>query len=214
MDQPVIRYIFSSTLNNPIFVQGLPGIGNVGKIAANLLIKFSGAKLFAELYSPYFPDYVSTGSDGICRLPRYEFYVASTENNDLMIMTGDAQPSFDDVIAQYYLCSEIVDFAIKNKCSLIVTLGGLPSSEAEPKVYVAATSPRLAMELMEKGAVIYTKGRIIGATGLVLGLAKERGMEGACLLGSTTGFQADKGAAFTVFKFLMKLLGNEVKESL
>ena len=67
---------------------------------------------------------------------------------------------------------------------------------------------------MEKGAVIYSKGKIMGATGLMLGLAKERGLNGVCLLGATTGFKADRGAGFSVFKFLMKALGNEVKEGL
>jgi hypothetical protein len=33
-------------------------------------------------------------------------------------------------------------------------------------------------------------------------------------LGATTGFKADRGAGFAVFKFLMKALGNEVKEGL
>jgi proteasome assembly chaperone (PAC2) family protein len=67
---------------------------------------------------------------------------------------------------------------------------------------------------MEKGAVMYSKGRIVGATGLILGLAKERGLEGVSVLGATTGFKADRGAGFAVFKFLMKALGNEVKEGL
>jgi proteasome assembly chaperone (PAC2) family protein len=48
----------------------------------------------------------------------------------------------------------------------------------------------------------------------MLGLAKENKMEGVCLLGSTSGFTADRGAGFSVFKFLMKALGNEVKEGL
>jgi proteasome assembly chaperone (PAC2) family protein len=65
---------------------------------------------------------------------------------------------------------------------------------------------------MEKGAVIYSKGRIVGGTGLTLALAKERGLEGVCLLGATTGFKADRGAGFQVFKFLMKTLGKEIKE--
>jgi len=95
-----------------------------------------------------------------------------------------------------------------------VTIGGVPITEEKAQVYVAATSPRLALEFMEKGAVIYSKGRIVGATGLMLGLAKERGLEGVCLLGATTGFKADRGAGFSVFKFLMKALGNEVKEGL
>ncbi|MCW3993377.1 MAG: PAC2 family protein [Candidatus Bathyarchaeota archaeon] len=214
MDKPYFRQIFNPVLENPIFVQGLPSFGNVGKIAAYLLIKFCSAKPFAELYSPSFPDYLSVNSKGICRLPRYEFYAAPMEKNDFVIMTGDTQPSFDDVVAHYELCSEILDFLQKYDCNFIITIGGVPMSEDKAQVYVAATSPRLAAEFMEKGAVIYSKGRILGATGLMLGLAKERGLEGLCLLGTTSGFSADRGAGFSVFKFLMKALGNEVKEGL
>jgi len=214
MDKPYFRQISNPVLENPIFVQGLPGFGNVGKIAAYLLIKFCGAKPFAELYSPSFPDYVSVNSKGICRMPRYEFHAAPMEKNDFVIMTGDTQPSFDDVVAHYEVCSEILDFIGKYDCGFIITIGGVPISEDKAQVYVAATSPRLATEFMEKGAVIYSKGRIMGATGLMLGLAKERGLEGLCLLGTTTGFSTDRGAGFSVFKFLMKALGNEVKEGL
>ena len=214
MDKPYFLQIFNPVLEKPIFVQGLPGFGNVGKIAAHLLIKFCGAKPFAELYSPSFPDYVSVNSKGICRLPRYEFYAAPMEKNDFIIMTGDTQPSFEDVVAHYMLCGEILDFVEKQGCSFIVTIGGVPITEEKAQVYVAATSPRLALEFMEKGAVIYSKGRVVGATGLMLGLAKERGLDGICLLGATTGFKADRGAGFAVFKFLMKALGNEVKEGL
>ena len=214
MDKSHFRQMSRPVLESPIFVQGLPGFGNVGKIAAYLLLKFCSAKPFAELYSPFFPDYVSVSSKGICRLPRYEFYAAPMEKNDFVIMTGDTQPSFDDVAAHYKLCGETLDIVEKQGCSFLVTLGGVPLTEEKSQVYVAATSPRLAAEFMEKGAVIYGKGRIVGATGLTLALAKERGLEGICLLGATTGFKADRGAGFSVFKFLMKALGNEVKEGL
>lgn len=214
MDRPYFRQISTPHIENPVFVQGLPGFGNVGKIAAYLLTKFCAAKPFAELYSPFFPDYVSVGSKGICHLPRYEFYAAPMEKGDFIIMTGDTQPSFDDVVAHYALCNEVLDFIQRKGCRFIVTLGGIPMTEEKSQVYVAATSARLATEFMEKGAVIYSKGRIVGATGLTLALAKEQGLEGICLLGATTGFRADRGAGFSVFKFLMKALGNEVKEGL
>jgi proteasome assembly chaperone (PAC2) family protein len=214
MDKPYLRLMSAPTLEKPIFVQGLPGFGNVGKIAAYLLVKFCGAKPFAELYSPSFPDYVSVNSKGICRLPRYEFFAAPMEKNDFIILIGDTQPSFDDVAAHYALCGETLDFVQRQGCSFIVTTGGVPITEEKAQVYVAATSRRLALEFMEKGAVMYSKGRIVGATGLALGLAKERGLEGVSVLGSTTGFKADRGAGFSVFKFLMKALGNEVKEGL
>ena len=129
-------------------------------------------------------------------------------------MTGDTQPSFDDVVAHYRVCNVILDFVERYGCNFIITIGGVPVTKEKAQVYVAATSPRLATEFMEKGAIIYSKGRIVGATGLTLALAKERGLDGICLLGSTTGLKADRGAGFAVFKFLMKALGNEVKEGL
>jgi uncharacterized protein (TIGR00162 family) len=211
MDKPEFRQIFHPKLEHPVFVEGLPGFGNVGKIAARLLIEYTKAKRFAELYSPSFPDYVIVNKNGICRPPRYEFYAPSTNKNQFIILTGDTQPSLEDVKAHYQICDQILDFAEKHGCKFIVTMGGVPMPSPKGEVYVAATSDKLAAENMDKGALLYGRGRIMGATGLLLGLAKERELEGLCLLGATTGFKADREAALSVFKFLMKTLGEEVK---
>ena len=214
MDKPYLRELSNPALENPTFIQGLPGFGNVGRIAAHLLIKYCGAKPFAELYSPTFPDYVSVSSKGTCQLPRYEFYSATIDKTNFVIMSGETQPSFDDVLAHYEICGEIVNYVEKLGCRFIITIGGVPITEEKAQVYVAATSPRLAAEFMEKGAVIYSRGKIVGGTGLTLALAKERGLEGVCLLGATAGFESDKGAGMLAFKFLMKALGKEIKEGL
>ena len=211
MDKTFLHYLHHPEIVEPIFVEGLPGFGNVGRVAARHLIKFTKAKLFAELYSPYFPDFVIVNKDGICRPPRYEFYVASIKDKHVIILTGDSQPSLDDVVAHYELCDEILDFAEKHGCKLIFTIGGVPVTSSEKQVYVAATSEKLATNYMEKGAVLYGKGRIMGATGLLLGLAKNRGFDGICLLGATTGLRVDRNAGYNVFKFLMKTLEVEVK---
>jgi len=213
MDKPYFRNLFRPELKEPVFVEGLPGFGNVGKIAARLLIEFTQAKLFAELYSPSFPDYIIVNKNGICRAPRYEFYASSAGKTHFIVLTGDAQPSIEDIVAHYRLCGEILDFIQEHGCKLLVTMGGVPMPRPAGEVYVAATSSKLAVEIMEKGAVIYGEGKIMGATGLLLGLAKSRGWEGACLLGATTGLKADREAAFSVFKFLMKMLGTDVGTS-
>jgi len=196
---------------NPLFIEGLPGFGNVGKIAARLLVKSTQAKLFTELYSPFLPDYVIVNREGICRPPRYEFYASSIEKANFIILTGDAQPSVDDITAHYELCGEILDFIEEFGCKFIVTLGGLPLPQPAGEVYVAATSDKLATDLVEKGALIYGKGRIMGATGLLLGLAKKRGLEGATLLGATKGIRTDHEAGLSVFNFLSKAFGIEIK---
>jgi uncharacterized protein (TIGR00162 family) len=212
VDKPYLREVANPVLDNPVFIQGLPGFGHVGRIAAQLLIKNFGAKPFAELYSPSFPDYVSVSSKGICHLPRYEFYSATVDNSNFIIMTGETQPSFDDVLAHYQVCNEIVDYVEKRGCRFIITIGGVPITEEKAQVYVASTTPKLATEFMEKGAVIYSRGKIVGGTGLTLALGKEKGLDGICILGATTGFKADRNAGFLTFKFLMKALGKEIKE--
>ena len=214
MDKTYFHQLNKPKLTQPVLVVGLPGFGNVGKIATRLLIKFAGAKPFAELYSPLFPDYVLINSEGICRPPRYQFYASATEKRNLIILTGDTQPSLDDVIAHYELCSEILDYVQEYDVQFLVVMGGVPVTEPKKEVYVAATSPALTKEATEKGAVIYGKGRIMGGTGLLLGLAKKRGLDGICLLGSTTGMRADRGAGLEVFKLLNKILGTEVNEAL
>ncbi len=207
MDKPYFHIVFHPKLENPVFVEGLPGFGNVGKIATSLLIKSTRAKVFAELYSPSFPDYVIVNKDGICHPPRYEFYTATMGNTDFIILTGNAQPSLEDLKAHYMLCDEILDFAEQYGARFLVTMGGMPSPKSAEEVYVAATTPKLAAETVKKGAILYGRGRIMGATGLLLGLARNRGWKGICLLGATTGLKADQEAASSVFKFLMKTLG-------
>ncbi|HID16822.1 TPA: proteasome assembly chaperone family protein, partial [Candidatus Bathyarchaeota archaeon] len=39
---------------NPTIIEGLPGLGSVGKIAASYLISQLKAKKIEELYSPHF----------------------------------------------------------------------------------------------------------------------------------------------------------------
>lgn len=209
MDEPVFHILHKPILENPVLVQGLPGFGNVGRLAARFLIEFTRAEVFAELYAPYFPDYVLVEKDGICRPPRYEFSTAAFGKTQFLILTGDAQPSRDDVVPHYKICDEILKFTEQFGCKFLATLGGVPMSRPAGEVYVAASSPELAVETMEKGAVLYGAGRIVGAAGLMLGLAKERDWKGVCLLGATTGLKADKNAAFNVFKFLMRLFGVE-----
>jgi uncharacterized protein (TIGR00162 family) len=210
MEKPYFLHLLEPNLKEPILVEGLTGLGNVGLIAARHLIEVTGAKLFAELYAPYFPDYVTVKTDGTCTPPCYRFYAAKTEKNHYIILTGDSQPPMEDTQGYYDICDEILNFAKKQKSKFIITLGGLPTSNAANEVYIAATSEKLAQKHLEKGAQIYSEGKIVGTTGLLLGLAKNRGWKGICLLGTTTGFGPERGVALSVFKTLTSILEENV----
>jgi uncharacterized protein (TIGR00162 family) len=211
MDKPYFRQIFEPRLTEPILVEGLPGLGNIGTIAAGHIIESTDAKVFAELYAPYFPDYVVVDKDGTCRPPRYQFYAAKSEKKHYIILTGDSQPSQEDTLAHYDICDEILDFAEKYGSKFIVTMGGVSTSKPGGEVYIAATSEKLVQKHVDKGVQIYGDGRIMGATGLLLGLAKKRGWQGISLLGATTGFGAERGVALSLYKVLTAILEPDEK---
>ncbi len=214
LDKPYFHMLSQPKLESPVFVEGLPGFGNVGRTAARLIIEFTRAKKFAELYSPSFPDFVAVEKDGVCQPPKYEFYEATLGKTQFVILSGEAQPSREDVVAHYQLCDAILDFMAQYDCKFIATMAGVTTPKPAGEIYVAATSPELAAKAVEKGAVLYGGGRILGAAGLLLGLAKIRGWEGVSLLGATTGLKADRGAAYSVFKLLMRMFGSEPPNSM
>ena len=213
MDKTYIRTHFRPELEEPILVVGLPGIGNIGKIVAGLLIEFSQAKPFAELYSHTFPDYTLIDKKGVCRPPRYEFF-ASEKGQNVVVLTGDSQPPLEDIPAHYEVCGDVLDFATELGCKFVITVGGTPSPNNQKEVYIAATSKKHTNEYVENGATIYKGGRIVGAAGLLLGLAKKRRLNGVCLLGSTLSLTEDRQTALRVYKLLRKALGPDVREGL
>jgi len=212
MDKPYFRKLFEPQLKKPILIEGLTGLGNVGMIAARHLIEITDAKVFAELYTPYFPDYVAVNKDGTCHPPRFQLYAAKTEKRHYIILTGDSQPSMEDTLAYYDVCDEILDFAEKNGSKFIITMGGVTTQSATNEVYIAATSEKLAQKHLDKGTKIYSDGRIAGATGLLLGLAKTRKWKGICLLGATTGFGAERAVGLSIFKILTSILEEDIKK--
>lgn len=207
MDKPYLRILSKPRLKNPVLVEGLSGFDEVGKLAADMLIKLIKAKPFAELYSPYFPDQVGI-EDGLCRLPCYEFFASTTCTPNVVVLMGDIQLSPEEILGHYELCDMILDFAQSINCKKLVTLGGYPAQTPEASgIYVAATSESLAASLAGKEASIYKGGGISGATGLILGLAKIRGLEGTSILGATSDMVQDNATATAIFQFLTKVLG-------
>src|SRR2546426_11784447 len=74
MENIVVRYLEHPKLTDPIFIEGLPGIGNVGKLAAEHLKDELKAVKFAELFSKDFPPQVLVQEDGLIKLVNNEFH--------------------------------------------------------------------------------------------------------------------------------------------
>jgi len=55
MRETTVRRLKELDLKDPILVEGLPGVGHVGKLVAEHLIDELEAELVIEVYSPHLP---------------------------------------------------------------------------------------------------------------------------------------------------------------
>lgn len=217
MDYVSLRYVSKKPkLKNPILIEGLPGIGNVGKLAVEHLIDSIDATLFAEIYSKDFPPQVFINTDGTIDLVNNEFYywkAKKKKQRDLILLTGDYQGLSSH--GQYDLVEKILDVAEEFNVKEIYTLGGygLGHDIKDPKVLCATTDKSLVKTMKKYGAVFKKNepgGGIVGASGLLLGLGKLRDIQGTCFMGETPGYLVDPKSAKAVLKILIKITNVEV----
>ena len=214
-------------LNNPILVEGLPGIGNVGKVAVDFLIDELKAKKLYEITSHTFPHSVFVNEDNLVELPMIEVFYKKFDGKkqDLILLSGDVQPV--DEVSSYEFSERVLDMTEQFKGKEIITLGGIGLAEVpkKPKVYCTGSTKKIIQKY--KNGMVNDKlygvvGPIVGVSGLLVGLAKKRNMEGISFLAETYGhpmFLGIKGAIEILkvldnklnLKISMKRLNKEIK---
>ncbi len=199
---------------NPVLVCGLPGSGYVGKLAADHLVDSFKLRKVAEYASPTFPPQVSVKGDGTVDTPRGElYYAAAKRGRGLFVFTADAQPTTSE--GEYELSDAVVRFAKKCGVKRVYTLAAYitGSFAKSPRVFGAGTSKDMVSSLTENGVTLMKDGGISGMNGLLIGMASLRGLEGACLLGETSGYVVDAGASKAVLELLSKVVGLPIDTS-
>lgn len=199
--------LFEPKPKDPILVCGMPGSGYVGKLAVDHLVESFKGKKFAEAYSTEFPPHGNVGDDGVVSPVKGEFYLCETgQTQDLIVFTADAQPATAN--GEYELSEWVLESAKKYGVKLVFSLAAYitGSFTAEQRVFGAATSPGLATRMSGEGIRMMKEGAISGMNGVVVGMAKLYGMEGACLLGETSGYLVDPVASQAVLESLSKTL--------
>src|SRR4030042_6166168 len=93
MEDIVVVFKEKPCLKDPIMVEGLPGVGNGGKLAAEPLVDQLKAVKFADIFSKYFPPQVLVSDSGTIRLVSNELYFVKRDDaaHDIVILIGDYQ---------------------------------------------------------------------------------------------------------------------------
>ena len=202
-------------LEKPIMFVGWPGIGNIGIIAVNTLKGILRAEEFGEIESWdfFYPKKVSI-RDGLLEdleFPGNKFYYQRIEKRDLIFFIGEEQPSeggrmYASGEKAYQLANLVLDVGLKFGCQRVYTSGACVSPihhQVKPRVCGVVSSEKLREEIKSYQNIILMselggrgegEGIITGLNGLLLGVAKARGMEGICLMGEIPDWLS--GASF------------------
>ena len=202
-------------LKSPILIEGLPGIGNVGKVVVDFIIEKMKAKKIYEFISYQLPHSVFVNEKNLVEMPRIEIYYKKFKNrkHDLLFLAGDIQPIDEE--SCYAFTDKVLDVCRQHKVKEIVTIGGigLQAIPKKPEVFCTGNSKAIISKY-KKGTSLNEKlygivGPIVGVTGLLLGLAERRKIPAIALLAETFGhpmYLGVKGAR-EVLKVLDKKIG-------
>ncbi|MDR3075395.1 MAG: proteasome assembly chaperone family protein [Candidatus Methanoplasma sp.] len=212
--ESIIIYDSKPSLRTPVFIECLPGIGNVGKTAGDFLADSLNAKKFATIYSKHFPSQVTLDDDNVIEMMNNQlWYAEDIGGRDIIFLRGDCQGSTQE--GQFELCKEILDIIMGYDVSCIITLGGYGTGAMvdAPRVFGAVTELAVKKEFMGYG-VEFPPGDpnagIIGASGIFVGLGKIYGIPSICLMGETSGYFIDHKSAMSMVGVLMQKLNVEV----
>jgi len=215
MKETFIKRIKEVTLRDPILVEGLPGVGHVGKLVADHLVEELHAEKIMEIYSPHFPPQVMVNDDGTIKQVRNEIYAYAGKDGqpDLLLLVGDYQSATNE--GHYELTGIFLDIAQEYKVKRIYALGGYGTGQFvdKPTVLGAANNTALVEDMKQYDVIFHDNepgGGIIGVSGLLLGLGGLRNMDAVCLMGVTSGYLVDPKSAQEVLRVLCKALKVEV----
>jgi uncharacterized protein len=214
-----IKIIGRPKLNEPNLLAAWPGVGNVAMIIASYLATHLVFKDLAEIQPEFFFD--PTGvlvEDSIIEEPQFPrsrfFYRKSTQpgGSDLILFIGDDQPLGRGYELAHCVLDVAQKFRVRRVHTCAAALTHIHHTE-QPKVWGVATSPVMVPDLKRWNLKQKGNLQIAGLNGLLLGVAKEREIEGLCLLGEVPMYasrMANPMAALAVLRTLTKMLEIEV----
>ena len=175
-------------LNKPWLVAVWPGMGHVAVNAGYYLMAKLGMHLVAEfapreLFDVEHVD-VSNGLIRQGRLPRSRFFVGSDPSwkHDIVLFIGEAQPPQ----GKYLFCQRLLEYAKSMGVERVFTFASMATQmhpEHDSRVFAAATDNESLAELKRLELELLNDGQIGGLNGVLLGVAADCDLRGACLLG-------------------------------
>ena len=195
-----------------------PGIGNVSLIVSKYIKdKLNAEEIGAIEPFNFFEPIGVMVKNNIIEAPQFpenKIYYWKNPNSerDLLLFIGDEQPSSKGYDMANYVLDMCEKLKVKRVYTLAAAIAKIHHTEM-PKVWAAATNQQLVEEMKQFNVVLRGSVQIAGLNGLFLGVAKERDMDGVCLLGEVPSYTTripNPKSALAVLNVLSDILGIKV----
>jgi len=182
------------SLENPIIVEGFPGIGLVGNIASQHLIDELEMEYIGSVESKFFPP-IAVLFNGIINMP-VRIYESKKANFLTVISDIPIHPTIS-----YEVSKVLMDWAQSVNVKEIISIAGIATMTTENKVFGAATDNEM-LSRIEDMVEIFQVGTISGISGSIMAECYMRNIPGISLLGETHSPNPDPKAAASVIGVL------------
>jgi len=205
-------------LNSPNMLTAWPGVGNVAMIVATYLQRKLDFKELGEIEASRFFDPIGIlVKDNVVEAPQFpqsKFYYWKNKGgeSDIVLFIGEDQPTAKG----YELANCVLDVGLRFQVKRVYTCAAAMTRihhTEPPRVLGVATSQLGARDLKKYDLMQAGNLQIAGLNGLLLGVAKERDIEGICLLGEVPIYATriqNPMAALAVLKVLTVMLDIEI----
>ncbi len=187
-------------LKKPILIEGLPGLGLVGTIAANYLVDKLKMKPYGYITSNKFPPLIAIHN----HIPEYPIRMYFSKKHNLIILLSEFIIPLSSVKE---LSDKIFEFSKKRKVKEIVSLGSINMKGAQDTVYII-TSDKKGLEKTRKlkDVELIKEGATTGVTAMLLAKGAVEKLPVISLLAEANPEYVDPKAASMVLKTLNELL--------
>jgi hypothetical protein len=203
-------------IEQPVMLAAWPGMGNVALGGIDYLRQKSQAEFFAEIdMREYLMPESVIAEQGLAELPspprNYFYYL---KNPAVLFFESETQVSGE---AGVKLVKHIIDFCKELKVQRIYTGAAfsLPISHRDPsQVFGVATHHAVRDLFAAHGIKPMEEGQISGLNGLLIGYAKQAGIEAVCLLATMPVYAVNfpnPKASKALVDILMKMTGIQVE---
>ncbi|MCD4740322.1 PAC2 family protein [archaeon] len=208
MGQVEFKIVGKPKLAGYTLIEGFPGIGLIGTIAAGYLTEKLETECIGYVFSKDFPPMASIHKGK----PVFPARIYIDKKHKLVILFSELVVPSNTV---YDISTTILEWAKQNKIKRIISLAGMTAKPGEepkkPIIYGIAADDDIAKQMVDRNVKLITEGVTTGVSGVLMAQCRVENFPAMSLLIESKRGYPDPGAAAELLEKLEEFLDFDIK---